>query len=58
MPSPQDTFASHYLSFIRSTGRSLPLPHPRWIMQYRLKDKEDFLEYYSEQLNKAHEEMK
>jgi hypothetical protein len=26
--------------------RVVPLPHPRWIMQYRLKRKEEFLEQY------------
>ena len=36
--------------------RILPLPHPRWIMQYRLKDKEDFLNVYKEQLDKAYKE--
>jgi hypothetical protein len=27
-----------------------PLPHPRWIMQYRLKRKEDFLKQYADLL--------
>jgi hypothetical protein len=27
--------------------RVVPLPHPRWIMQYRLKRKEEFLEQYA-----------
>jgi hypothetical protein len=26
--------------------RVVPLPHPRWIMQYRLKRKEEFIEQY------------
>jgi len=26
--------------------RVVPLPHPRWIMQYRLKRKEEFLKQY------------
>ncbi len=30
-----------------------PLPHPRWIMQYRLKRKEEFLTLYREEINKA-----
>ncbi len=29
----------------------IPLPHPRWIMQYRLKRKEEFLELYKESLS-------
>ena len=28
-----------------------PLPHPRWVMQYRLKKKELFIHQYLEQLN-------
>ena len=24
----------------------IPLPHPRWIMQYRLKQKEEFVDFY------------
>ena len=27
------------------------LPHPRWVMQYRLKRKEEFIEAYLEELN-------
>ena len=27
-----------------------PLPHPRWIMQYRLKRKQEFIELYQEKL--------
>lgn len=27
-----------------------PLPHPRWVMQYRLKRKEEFLRLYKEEL--------
>ena len=27
-----------------------PLPHPRWIMQYRLKKKQDFISLYNEEL--------
>ena len=30
-----------------------PLPHPRWIMQYQLKRKEEFLTLYREEINKA-----
>lgn len=29
-----------------------PLPHPRWIMQYRLKRLSEFLELYSEELSR------
>jgi hypothetical protein len=27
-------------------GSVIPLPHPRWVMQYRLKRKEEFIEEY------------
>lgn len=27
-------------------GRVIPLPHPRWVMQYRLKKKDEFVEEY------------
>jgi uracil-DNA glycosylase len=30
--------------------RVVPLPHPRWIMQYKLKRKEDFIQLYREAL--------
>jgi hypothetical protein len=30
--------------------RVVPLPHPRWVMQYRLKRKEEFMELYKEAL--------
>lgn len=30
--------------------RVVPLPHPRWIMQYRLKQKEEFIEAYQRAL--------
>ncbi len=30
--------------------RVIPLPHPRWVMQYRLKRKEEFVEQYKEAL--------
>lgn len=30
--------------------RVIPLPHPRWIMQYRLKRKEEFIELYKNAL--------
>lgn len=30
--------------------RVIPLPHPRWVMQYRRKRKEDFIEMYRERL--------
>jgi hypothetical protein len=29
----------------------VPLPHPRWIMQYRLKRKQEFLDQYVEKLS-------
>ncbi len=32
-----------------------PLPHPRWVMQYRLKRKKEFLKVYTDQLNKYRE---
>ncbi len=28
----------------------IPLPHPRWIMQYRLKKKEEYIQLYKEKL--------
>jgi hypothetical protein len=31
-------------------NRVVPLPHPRWIMQYRLKSKDTFIQMYKEQL--------
>jgi hypothetical protein len=31
-------------------GEIIPLPHPRWIMQYRFKRKEEFMEKYLEVL--------
>ncbi|TRX58610.1 DUF4918 family protein [Fulvivirga sp. M361] len=31
-----------------------PLPHPRWIMQYRLKRKEEFIHLYNEKLMGTH----
>lgn len=31
----------------------LPLPHPRWVMQYRLKKKTEFIRKYVEALNSA-----
>lgn len=31
--------------------RVIPLPHPRWVMQYRLKRKEDFVQMYREWLH-------
>lgn len=30
--------------------RVIPLPHPRWVMQYRLKRKEEFIQRYKELL--------
>ncbi len=30
--------------------RVIPLPHPRWVMQYRLKRKEEFVELYKKTL--------
>lgn len=34
------------------------LPHPRFIMQYRLKSKEAFIQLYVEKLNAAHLSIK
>jgi uracil-DNA glycosylase len=31
----------------------LPLPHPRWVMQYRRKRKDEFVHMYVEELRKA-----
>ena len=31
-----------------------PLPHPRWVMQYRLKEKENFPHMYKSELEAAH----
>lgn len=31
--------------------RVIPLPHPRWVMQYRLKRKEEFVQMYREWLH-------
>jgi len=31
--------------------RVQPLPHPRWVMQYRLKKKQDFIGLYGEKLH-------
>lgn len=31
----------------------IPLPHPRWVMQYRLKTKEDYIAEYLEALNRV-----
>lgn len=33
----------------------IPLPHPRWVMQYRRKRVEEFVEMYVENLGKAEE---
>ncbi len=33
-----------------------PLPHPRWVMQYRRKREEEYLELYKNELNKAYTE--
>lgn len=32
--------------------RVVPLPHPRWIMQYKLKRKQEFMDIYKQALNK------
>ena len=32
-------------------NRVEPLPHPRWVMQYRLKKKQDFIELYGKKLH-------
>ncbi len=31
----------------------LPLPHPRWVMQYRLKRKQEFIDFFMEQFDEA-----
>ena len=31
----------------------IPLPHPRWVMQYRLKRKQEYIDEYLEKLNRA-----
>ncbi|MGB3465178.1 MAG: hypothetical protein WBA74_07910, partial [Cyclobacteriaceae bacterium] len=31
-------------------GEIVPLPHPRWILQYRRKRKDEFLDLYLEKL--------
>ena len=31
-------------------GQVIPLPHPRWVMQYRLKRKQEFVQEYVSQL--------
>jgi uracil-DNA glycosylase len=31
----------------------IPLPHPRWVMQYRLKRKQEFLDEYTSKLSMA-----
>ena len=31
--------------------RVVPLPHPRWIMQYRLKSKDEFVQLYQSHLH-------
>ncbi|RDG32184.1 DUF4918 family protein [Oceanispirochaeta sp. M1] len=36
----------------------LPLPHPRWVLQYKLKEKETFLNMYDHELNKAYRRCK
>ena len=32
-----------------------PLPHPRWVMQYRLKRKEEYLNLYRDELQRTGE---
>lgn len=32
-------------------GKVVPLPHPRWVMQYRLKSKDEFVNSYFQLLN-------
>jgi hypothetical protein len=31
----------------------IPLPHPRWVMQYRLKRKKEFIREYVDKLSQA-----
>ena len=44
----------NYLNSLNSQyhwwDRVVPLPHPRWIMQYKLRSKEEYLELYKENL--------
>lgn len=46
-----------YLQYLNDTYRLFeeirPLPHPRWIMQYRLKRLEEFLQLYHKELSAA-----
>lgn len=35
-----------------------PLPHPRWVMQYRLKKKQEFIDLYGEKLHQYLIELK
>lgn len=37
----------------RLFSRIIPLPHPRWVMQYRRKQKEEFIQLYVDQLKAA-----
>jgi len=32
-------------------GEIVPVPHPRWVMQYRLKRKQEFIDEYLQKLN-------
>lgn len=34
-------------------GEILPLPHPRWVMQYRFKRKDEYIRAYLETLNRV-----
>jgi hypothetical protein len=48
----------NYKQFTRINGRHgffreiIPLPHPRWVMQYRRKKMKEYVELYLEKLNK------
>lgn len=33
-------------------GEILPLPHPRWVMQYRFRKKDEYIRVYLETLNR------
>jgi hypothetical protein len=45
----------HYLKSINEKNKLFdeirPLPHPRWVMQYRLKNKQKFINEYVEKIS-------
>jgi hypothetical protein len=46
-----------YLNFLNKKYRLFddiqPLPHPRWVMQYRLRRKQEFIDEYVQKIHKA-----